>query len=84
MLLSQLMGTYQPTNTGLIQRRPLATRAEIESYVEASIGIKDSKPVRQMLKYVPDLLASPEEAQAAALLLLPVQWGGRGATHARS
>ncbi len=78
MLLSQLMGTYQPTNTGLIQRRPLATRAEIEAYVEASIGIKGSKPVRQMLKYVPDLLASPAEAQAAALLLLPVQWGGKG------
>lgn len=78
MLMGQLMGSYQLTCDGFVSRRPLASPDEVRGYLDRAPGVRGVKAVRDMLRYIPCDLASPAEARAAAMLSLPVKWGGKG------
>lgn len=78
VLLNQLLGTYGFCNGSLVERRPLATRTELQRHIDAAAGAHGVRAVRNLLPYVLDNTASPAEAQVAALLFLPPRLGGRG------
>ncbi len=78
VLLNQLLGTYGIRNGRLVERKPLATRAELQRHIDVATGSHGVRAVRNLLPYVLENTASPAEAQAAALLFLPPRLGGRG------
>ena len=77
-LMYQLLGTYQLKQGEIIGRKPLATITELASYLRRAYRINGLEPVRALLPYAIQHIASPEEARLAALLFLPARHGGQG------
>lgn len=84
LLINQILGRYQILNRSVVERRPMATIRNIETYLNSLYHVRGSARVRRLLAYAVENTASPEEARLAALLLLPEDLGGKGLPPATS
>lgn len=76
-LVYQLLGAYQIKQGKIVERKPLATLEELIAYTHHATCIKGLEPVRNLLPYAIEKVASPEEARLAALLFLDRERGGQ-------
>lgn len=76
-----ICGAYSPepsAKSGVVKRRPLATKDELKDYVEKACKIRGSRNAKAALPWVLDGAASPQETNLALPFYLPLQLGGFG------
>ena len=76
--LYQLVGSYRIGPDGLHERPPLMTLEQVRSYISSCNNVNGAKRIRQLLPFIAEGAASPEEAKLAIILVLPERMGGFG------
>lgn len=78
MRCHQLCGTYRLYEEQIVTCRPLATKAELETYAASMSGVHGIKALRHQIPLVAEGAASPREAALAAALRQRLRDGGCG------
>lgn len=74
----RLLGTYRLDDEGIHERPALATKDDVDRYVQAASGIRGIKQLRLMATYLVEGAASPEEVNLTIMFVMPQRLGGYG------
>lgn len=78
---SYICGSYSPeakVKSGVVERRPLATQAELAYFAEKASALYGSRGAREALPWILENAASPQEIELALPFYLPPEHGGKG------